>query len=177
MEYMEYLRNLYLHEDSGCLLGVYSFPHQDSCYVASTALFLWAQNRFSYSPTWLGMATQGSIFPQSLQNWFVDMTLFIMAIIKHSGILPHMATYGHTESIFPQNLQKWSHIIWNILKTCTFMKIQVVFRSFIASHTRIPATSLPLPFPLGPKQVSYSPTWLGMATRGSSSHKVYRISS
>ena len=72
-------------------------------------------------------------------------------LIKHSGILPHMATYGHTESIFPQNLQKWSHIIWNILKTCTFMKIQVVFRSFIASHTRIPATSPPLPFSFGPK--------------------------
>ena len=87
--------------------------------------------------------------------------------IKHSGILPHIATYGHTESIFPQNLQKWSHIIWNILKTCTYMKIQVVFRIFKASHTGIPATSHPLPFPLGPKQVSYSPTWLGMATQGS----------
>ena len=59
-------------------------------------LFPFGPKQVSYSPTWLGMATQGSIFPQSLQNWFVDMTLFIMAIIEHTGILPHMATICHT---------------------------------------------------------------------------------
>ena len=90
------------------------------------------------------------------------MDLLIILTFCHS--LLHLDQHC---PLTPQNQQKWNHIIWNILKSCTFMKIQVVFRIFKASHTRIPATLLPLPFPLGPKQVSYSPTWLGMATQGS----------
>ena len=43
------------------------------------------------------------------------------------------------------------------------MKIHVVFRTFKASHTRVPAMSLSLPSPMGPKQVSHGPTWLHMA--------------
>ena len=43
------------------------------------------------------------------------------------------------------------------------MKIQVVFRTFKASHTRVPAMSLSLPSPMGPKQVSHGPTWLHIA--------------
>ena len=49
------------------------------------------------------------------------------------------------------------------LKTCTFMEIHVVFRTFKASHTRVPAMLLSLPSPMGPKQVSHGPTWLHMA--------------
>ena len=47
------------------------------------------------------------------------------------------------------------------------MKIRVVFRTFKASQTRVPAMSLPLPFPMGTKQVSHSPTWLHITTQGS----------
>ena len=45
----------------------------------------------------------------------------------------------------------------------SFMEINVVFRTFKASHTRVTCYLPSLPSPMGPKQASHGPTWLHMA--------------
>ena len=79
-------------------------------------------------------------FSTKEKNEFFIMDLLIILTFCHT--LLHLDQHC---PLTPQNQQKWNHIIWNILKSCTFMKIQFVFRIFKVSCTRVPATLLPLP--------------------------------
>ena len=111
---------------------------------------------------WLGKTS-----PQKEKNEFFIMDLLIILTFCHT--LLHLDQHC---PLTPQNQQKWNHIIWNILKSCTFMKIQFVFRNFEVSPTRVPATSLPLP--------SYGSKtgfpWPHMATNGNRPPTCYALS-
>ena len=96
---MEYLKNLYFHEDSGCLQE-FIVSHTRIPATSPSLPFLFGSKTgfptAPYSQAWPHRAHLPTKTCFCLFFCF-SCPFFIMAIIKHTGILPHMTTICHTQ--------------------------------------------------------------------------------